>query len=84
MRLCLVRGCLFAHRVTFALREKRLAFEPIFFEYAARPDEIKALGPQARSPTLFDGATCVWDFRLVLEYLEERYPESAALAARSR
>lgn len=79
MRLYLLQGCPFAHRASFALQEKGLAFEPIFFPIGARPPELAAVGPHAKSPTLFDGETKVWAAEIVLEYLEDRHPAPALL-----
>ena len=75
MHLYLLYRCPFGHRASIALREKQLAFEPVFFEQGKRPTELEAAGPYAKSPTLFDGESRVWDGQVVLEYLEDRYPE---------
>jgi glutathione S-transferase len=74
MRVHMLRGCPFAHRATFALREKNVPFEPVFFEMGKRPPELAAVSPHAKSPTVFDGDAVVWDSQIVLEYLEDRYP----------
>jgi glutathione S-transferase len=79
VRLYLLNGCPFAHRATIVLKEKGLAFEPVFFERAKRPAELEAAGPYAKSPTLFDGDVTVWDSQIVIEYLEDRYPERSLL-----
>jgi len=79
MRLFLVQGCPLAHRVSIVLQEKLLSFEPVFFERGRRPPELETAGPYARSPTLFDGDTVVWNAEVVLEYLEDCYPEPALL-----
>jgi glutathione S-transferase len=90
MRLYLVHGCPFAHRASLALQEKRIAFEPVFFQQGKRPPELDELGINAKSPTLFDGDVRVWDSQIVLEYLEDRYhdvpllPVLADLRARVR
>jgi glutathione S-transferase len=81
MRILMLRGCPFAHRATFALREKNVAFEPVFFEMGKRPAELEAAGPYAKSPTLFDGDVVVWDSQLVLEYIEDRHPSPPLLPA---
>jgi glutathione S-transferase len=75
MRLYLVHGCPFAHRASLALQEKRIAFEPRFFQQGKRPPELEEVGANAKSPTLFDGEVRVWDSQIVLEYLEDRYPD---------
>jgi glutathione S-transferase len=79
MRLYLLHKCPFGHRAAIALREKQLAFEIVFFEAGKRPPELEAVGPRAKSPTLFDGETKVYDSQVVLEYLEDRYPEPSLL-----
>jgi len=79
MKLFLLHRCPFAHRATFVLQEKGLSFEPIFFEQGKRPPELEALGPYAKSPTLIDGDTSVWDSQIVIEYLEDRYPDPPLL-----
>lgn len=79
MNLFMLNGCPFAHRATIALQEKGLTFEPVFFKRGQRPPELEALGPFARSPTLLDGEFAVWDTQVVLEYLEDRYPERPLL-----
>jgi glutathione S-transferase len=79
MRLYLVYRCPFGHRASITLREKRLPFEPVLFEAGKRPAEMAALGPHAKSPTLLDGETKVWNGQVVLEYLEDRYREPALL-----
>jgi len=79
MKLYLLRGCPFAHRASFVLREKKIAFDPIFFDLGKRPPELEAVSPYAKSPTLFDGEARVWDAQIVLEYIEDRFPEPAFL-----
>lgn len=74
MKLFLLYRCPFAHRTTFVLQEKGLSFDPIFFEQGKRPPELEAVSPYAKSPTLIDGETLVWDSQIVIEYLEDRYP----------
>ena len=84
MKLFLLYRCPFAHRATIVLQEKGLAFEPVFFERGKRPPELEGAGNYARSPTLFDGDTTVWDAGIVIEYLEERYPSPALLPASAK
>jgi glutathione S-transferase len=79
MRLYVVPGCPFGHRAAISLREKKLDFELRFFEPGKRPPELEAAGPRAKSPTIFDGDTTVFDSQVVLEYLEDQYPEPRLL-----
>ena len=79
MRLYLLPGCPFAHRATIVLQEKKLTFEPVFFSLQKHPTELEAISPFAKSPTLVDGETRAWDSQIVIEYLEDRYPEPALM-----
>src|SRR4051812_24532017 len=79
MKLYLLYKCPYGHRASFALQEKGLVFEPRFFEQGKRPREMEAVSPYAKSPTLFDGDERVWNAQIVLEYLEDRYPERPLL-----
>jgi len=74
IRLYMLPRCPYAHRAAFALREKGAAFEVVHFERGKRPPELEAVGPGAKSPTLFDDEVRVYDSSVVLEYLEERFP----------
>lgn len=79
MKLYMLRGCPFAHRAVMALREKKLDFDIVFYDREKRPAELDAIGARAKSPTLFDGERAVHESLVVLEYLEDRYPEPALL-----
>jgi RNA polymerase-associated protein len=77
MKLFQAPGCPYAHRARIVLREKSLPHEVVYFQPYQRPPELLQVSPDARSPTLFDNATDarVWDSLVVIEYLEEQYPE---------
>lgn len=76
MKLFQAKGCPYAHRARIVLEEKSLPHEVVYFQPYERPPELLAVGPDARSPTLFDDTTGaqVWDSLVVIEYLEEQYP----------
>jgi glutathione S-transferase len=91
MKIFQVQGCPFAHRARIALEEKKLRYEVSYFSPKERPAELTALGQDAKSPTILDDdGTAVWNSLVVLEYLEERYPNvplmpgDAAVRARVR
>jgi RNA polymerase-associated protein len=83
MILYLLHKCPFGHRAAMVIREKNLQAELRFFEAGKRPPELEAVGPRAKSPTVFDGETRVYDSAVVLEYLEERYPQPALMPKES-
>ena len=72
---------LFTAKVRVALAEKGLDYERIDVgwsladRYIPHHPEVVALNPKAEVPVLVDGDLCVYDSTLILEYLEDRYPE---------
>jgi len=78
-KLYLMYKCPYGHRASIALLEKQVAFEATFFQQGKRPPEMESVSPYAKSPTLFDGEERVWNSAVVLEYLEDRYPERPLL-----
>ena len=72
---------LFARKVEIALREKGLDFERIMVPfnqatgYQPRHPEVAALNPKAQVPVLNDDGLVLYDSTVIVEYLEEAYPE---------
>lgn len=81
MKLFMLHHCPFGHRATIVLQEKKLAFETVFFQMGQRPPELEAVGPYAKSPTLVDGDTKVWDAQIVIEYIDDLYPTPSLMPA---
>lgn len=75
IKLYQIEGCPFAHRTRIVLEEKKLPFEAVPFERDRVPPELRALGPKAKSPTLFDGEVKLYDSSIIDEYLDDRYPD---------
>jgi glutathione S-transferase len=85
---------LFSAKIRIALEEKGIEVKHVqvgwSLEHRYRPHhpDVVALNPKAQVPVLIDGETVVGDSTLILEYLEERHPESplfpSGLAARAR
>jgi glutathione S-transferase/RNA polymerase-associated protein len=70
----------YAQKVKIALREKQVPFE------TRMPDilggdlaEYATMNPRLEVPTLVDGDTSVFDSTIILEYVEERWPEPRLL-----
>jgi glutathione S-transferase len=81
--------------VRIVLAEKSLTYELIQIDLAQsdqRRPEFQRLNPFARVPVLVDEDTTVYDSTIIIEYLEDEYPEppvlptigSSALRARAR
>ena len=79
----------FAQKVKIALREKRVEFECRIPDLFGGSDtDFTAANPRREVPALVDGETAVFDSTIILEYLEDRWPDPALLprdaAARAR
>ena len=66
------------HRVKVVLEEKRLPYELIPVDLKAgeqkKPDFLR-LNPYGKVPVIIDGETVLYEYCIINEYLEERYPE---------
>lgn len=79
----------YAQKVKIALAEKGVAFESRLPDILGGGDaEFAALSPRLEVPALQDGDVAVFDSTIILEYVEERWPEPPLLprdpAARAR
>jgi glutathione S-transferase len=70
--------CPYCARVRIALAEKGLDFETVEIDLRNRPAWIYELNPSGRVPVLDDGFVLP-ESLLIMEYLDERYPEHALL-----
>lgn len=87
---------LFGRKVEIALHEKALPFERVMVPFSQREGyspkhpEVVAANPKAQVPVLVDQGLTLYDSTVILEYLEDAYPEpplyprSAAARARCR
>ncbi|KAI0508733.1 glutathione S-transferase [Xylaria bambusicola] len=78
----------YAQKVRIALRWKHIAFEhAIPRGMGSGQQEMKdfptSLHPRQEVPALIDGDTRIFDSTIILEYLEDKFPEPALLPPRS-
>ncbi|SMF24212.1 glutathione S-transferase [Tistlia consotensis] len=72
---------LFARKVEIALAEKGLAFERVMVPfsqergYAPKHPDVLAANPKGQVPVLLDGDLTLYDSTVILEYLEDAYPQ---------
>lgn len=72
---------LFSRKVEIALREKGLSFERVMVPfsqtrgYSPKHPDVLAANPKGQVPVLIDGDLALYDSTLILEYLEEAYPD---------
>ena len=67
-------SCPQCHRVRFLLAEKELDYETIIVDANNRQPELAELNPYNSVPTLVDRDITVYEPRIILEYIDERYP----------
>lgn len=73
--------CPYCARARIALAEKEIEYETIEVDLSDRPAWIYEKNATGRVPVLEDDAWLLPESAVILEYLEERYPEPALLPA---
>jgi glutathione S-transferase len=70
--------CPYCARVRIVLAEKRLGYEPIEIDLSDRPAWLYEKNPRGKVPVLEeDGGLVLPESAVIMEYLEERFPEPA-------
>jgi glutathione S-transferase len=73
--------CPFCARVRIVLAEKRIPYEPVAIDLRDRPAWLYEKNPLGKVPVLEEDAFTLPESVVIMEYLEERYPEPALLPA---
>jgi glutathione S-transferase len=73
--------CPYCARVRIVLAEKGVEYEPVEIDLSDRPAWIYEKNATGRVPVLEEDAWVLPESAVIMEYLEERYPEPALLAA---
>ena len=73
--------CPYCARVRIALAEKAVPHEPVEIDLRDRPAWIYDKNPAGRVPVLEEDTLVLPESEVIMEYLEERYPEPALLPA---
>ena len=66
--------CIRSHQVRFVLAEKGILTEINNVDGSVVPEDLMALNPYVSLPTLIDRELVLYDSRVIVEYLDERYP----------
>ena len=66
--------CIRSHQVRFVLSEKGIVTKIDNFDGKKVPEDLIALNPFASLPTLIDRELVLYDSRVIIEYIDERYP----------
>ena len=75
-------GSPYAQKIKIALREKSVAFDtelPDSLGTGQRDGIFGGANPRAEVPVLVDGQTRIFDSTIILEYIEERWPDPPLL-----
>ena len=74
--------CPYAARVRIVLAEKGVPYEAVAIDLADRPAWLYAKNPLGKVPVIEeDGGLVLPESRVIMEYLDERYPEPPLLPA---
>src|SRR3546814_8507690 len=71
----------FAQKVKMALVEKGLYYDTRIPTLGAPDADFAAASPRHEVPALLDGAFAIFDSTVILEYLEDKWPEPALRSA---
>ncbi|WP_290649404.1 glutathione S-transferase N-terminal domain-containing protein [Aquisalimonas sp.] len=66
--------CPYSHRVRFVLAEKGIPAEIHSVDTGAIPEDLMQLNPYGGVPTLVDRDLCLYEPKIIIEYLDERFP----------
>lgn len=66
--------CPFCHRTRIVLAEKDITCETIDVDLNKLPEDLAELNPYNTVPTLVDRDLVIYDSRIIIEYLDERFP----------
>ena len=66
--------CLHSHRARLVLAEKNINIEIANVEGSDLPEDLMDLNPYHTVPTLVDRDLVLYDSRVIIEYLDERFP----------
>lgn len=74
MTLFSAPDCADSHRVRIVLAEKDITVDILNVDPENKPDDLADLNPYNTTPTLIDRDLVLYDARIIMEYLDERFP----------
>ncbi len=72
-------SCCFSHRTRIVLAEKGINVDICDVDSDHPPEDLLDLNPQHSLPTLVDRDLVLYDSRVIMEYLDERFPHPPLL-----
>ena len=74
MTLFSAPACSLSHRARMVLAEKGITVDIVQIDPVSKPEDLIDLNPYNSVPTLVDRDLVLYDSRLIMEYLDERFP----------
>ncbi len=74
MTLFSSQTCAMSHCARLVLHEKGITADIEYFEASDPPEDLIELNPNGTSPTLVERDLVLYDSRIIMEYLDERFP----------
>ena len=65
---------LYCHMVRLVLAEKGISYDSSFVDLDNTPEDLQELNPYNEVPTLVDRELALYDHKVIVEYLDERFP----------
>ncbi len=74
MTLFSSQTCAYSHCARFVMFEKGVTADIVYFDPTDPPEDVIELNPAGTSPTLIERDLVLYDSRIIMEYLDERFP----------
>lgn len=71
--------CQYSHRVRIVLAEKGVTVDIVTVDPAHKPQELADINPYNSLPTLLDRDLVLYESKVMMEYLDERFPHPPLL-----
>ena len=71
------RNCIMSHCARLVVHEKGVPADIEFFDPNDPPEDLLELNPNGSSPTFVERDLVLYDARIIMEYLDERFPHPA-------
>lgn len=66
--------CAYSHKTRIVLSEKGIAADIDYIDVNQPPEDLLSLNPTGSIPTMVDRDLVLYDSRIIMEYLDERFP----------
>jgi len=70
-------NCIMSHCARLVVHEKGVPADIEFFDQNEPPEDLLEMNPNGNSPTFIERDLVLYDARIIMEYLDERFPHPA-------